>query len=192
MEQVILEATSKNTKDHNLFGNGQLEFNMGKSCLLRWNVTLNEQGESSRYYFTRTSATLSTASTSLPLAQLVKHRLKKRAWVENGLDQSGSKGGAAIQWHLSSQRNRPTSTSKGTTSPAPWASLRAGRSAEKQPGTLLGKELEGRQQQERPAKAGDSTRGCGGTSKISPVLKTLLSMPVFQGFVNCVPYVTRM
>lgn len=63
---------------------------------------------------------------------------------------------------------------------------------EKHPGILLGKELEGRQQQERPAKAGNGTRGCGGTSKTSPVLKTLLSMPVFHGFVNCIPYMTRM
>lgn len=75
MEQVFLDAISKNTKDHNLFGNGQLEFNKGKSCLLRWNVMLNEQGESSRY-FTRTLAMLSTASPSLPLAKLVKHRLQ--------------------------------------------------------------------------------------------------------------------
>lgn len=141
---------------------------------------------------------LSTASPSLPFSQAGETQVAK--------NERGWKTGWIYKARRVEQLCGGTSAARETDQRAPPEAQQvlqpghhgelgaaAGKQLrEKQPGILLGKELEGRQQQERPAKAGNGTRGCGGTSKISPLLKTLLSMPVFRGFVNRILYVTSM
>lgn len=111
------------------------------------------------------------------------------------------RGDKLEQRDLSSHRNGLTSTS-WSTSPAPrlqapWSPVQAGcshlgsSSVEKKLGILLDNELQVREQEALPAKAGNVIQVCVSKTKISLVLKTVLSMSFFCGFVNHIPYVTQ-